>query len=290
MLRLQPGEIIGRYTIIRQLGEGNMGTVYEAVDQQSGQDVAIKMLRIDYVENESLATRFEREVMVVRLLDHPNIVPFLDYGQHEGKTYFVMALIRGVSLTTWLRSKFFNPLEVLALLEPLCGALDHAHASGVLHRDVKPSNILLDMTAEPPGLFLSDFGLSKVIGMISLTETQTQVGTPNYMSPEQVEDLPLTPATDVYSLAVVVYEMLLRQLPYEAHSDFEMTLAHVEQAPAPPSEVSPGFPPALESVLLRGLIKDPLDRYASAGEFYAGFYEALADLDDDERTRVYRYF
>jgi serine/threonine-protein kinase len=281
---------MGRYTIIQQLGEGSMGTVYEAVDRQSDQAVAIKMLRVDYNESESLTTRFEREVMIVRLLDHPNIVPFLDYGQHEGKTYFVMALIRGISLTMWLRSKLFSPLEVLAILEPLCSALDHAHARSVLHRDVKPSNILLDMTAEPSGIFLSDFGLSKVIGMISLTETQTQVGTPNYMSPEQVEDLPLTPATDVYSLAIVAYELLLRQLPFDAHSEFEMTLAHVEQAPAPPSEVVPGFPPALESVLLRGLIKDPADPYASAGEFYQSFAEAVAVLDEDEQTRVYKYF
>jgi serine/threonine protein kinase len=225
----------------------------------------------------------------VRLLDHPNIVRFLDYGKYEGKTYFVMSLIRGISLATWLRSKFFSPLEVLNILQPLCSALDHAHARNVLHRDVKPSNILMDMTGDDPQIFLSDFGLSKVIGMISLTETQTQVGTPNYMSPEQVEDLPLTPATDVYSLAIVTYEMLLRELPFDARSDFEMTLAHVEKAPSPPSNIVPGFPSSLESVLLRGLMKDPEDRYAEAGIFCREFAEAVAMLNKDEQMTVYRY-
>src|SRR5262245_56352352 len=138
-MRLESGAQIGHYEIVGLLGQGGMGAVYEAVDQHTGQSVAIKMLQLDYTDSESLLARFEREIMVVRFLDHPNIVPFLDYGEHEGKTYFVMALVRGISLATWLHSKFFSPLEVLYVLYPLCSALDHAHERNVLHRDVKPS-------------------------------------------------------------------------------------------------------------------------------------------------------
>ncbi len=289
MMRAEPGTTIGHYAIVKSLGQGSMGAVYEATDLDSGQHVAIKLLRTEYASSESLLARFEREIMILRLLDHPNIVSLLDFGIHENKTYFVMSLVRGITLTTWMRSHFFCPLEVLSVLEPLCSALDHAHARNVLHRDVKPGNVLIDVTQDNPGIFLSDFGLSKVIGMISLTQTQTQIGTPNYMSPEQVEDLPLTPATDVYALAVITYEMLLHKLPFDAQSDLEMTLAHVEKAPQPPSEIAPNFPSALESVLLRGLVKDSSDRYSSAGLFYQELAEAVAMLSADEQETVFRY-
>jgi serine/threonine protein kinase len=285
----EPGTVIGPYTILKLLGQGNMGAVYEAAEETTGQSVALKMLHPEYGAYESFNTRFEREILVMRMMQHPHIVPCLDFGAHESQTYFIMALIRGISLATWLQFKSFSPLEVLHILEPLCEALDYAHAQNVLHRDVKPSNILVDMTDETPFIYLSDFGLSKVLGMTSLTETQTQVGTPNYMSPEQVTDQPLTPATDVYALAIVAYEMLLHQLPFEVESDFEMTLAHIEGVPRRPSDIVADFPLGIESVLLRGLVKNPADRYSSARQFYQAFAEAVAMLKDDERSTIYQY-
>ncbi len=145
------------------------------------------------------------------------------------------------------------------------------------------------MTNDEPIIYLSDFGLSKVLGMTSLTETQTQVGTPSYMSPEQITDIPLTPASDVYALTIVVYETLLHQLSFDVDSSFAMTVAHIEGIPRRPSDIAVNFPAALESVLLRGLAKDPLDRYASARLFYEAFVQAVSSLTEDERHMVYQY-
>ncbi|MFN8528151.1 MAG: serine/threonine-protein kinase [Anaerolineae bacterium] len=283
------GAVLDNYTVIRVIGAGSMGAVYEAIEERTGNHVAIKMLHPDRSDDTGMAARFDREILVMRSLDHPHIVRCLGYGEHQGKTYFVMALVAGVSLAVWIRSHFFTPLEVLAILEPLCSALDYAHSFNVLHRDVKPSNILVDLSGENPQVYLSDFGLSKVIDMASLTETQMQVGTPNYMSPEQAQDFPLTPATDVYALAIIAYEMLLRQLPFVAHDDFEMAMAQVQQPPRAPSELVTHFPLALELVLLKGLAKDPDYRYASAGQFYTAFAEAVTELDEEARSTIYRY-
>lgn len=267
-----------------------MGSVYEAVDPKTSQHVAIKMLRADYTSEPSLAARFEREIAVMSALNHPHIVPFLGYGEHDNKTYFVMTLIQGPSLGTWLDSHFFSPLDAQFVLYAVCSALDYAHALSVIHRDVKPSNILLDMSNYEPVVYLSDFGLSKVATMISLTETRMQIGTPDYMSPEQAEDLPLSPATDVYALSVITYELLLRELPFNAMNELEMVTAHVNWPPRPPSQLVESFPPGLEAVLLTGLEKDPAERYQSAGEFYEAFSSALAELSEEEQQAIYRYF
>lgn len=286
---LAVGAVLGAYTVIRVIGAGSMGAVYEAIDGRTGQHVAIKMLHPDRSDDSGMAARFDREILIMRSLEHPHIVRCLGYGEHQGKMYFVMSLVAGVSLSVWIRSHFFTPVEVLAILEPLCNALDYAHSFNVLHRDVKPSNILVDLSGETPLVYLSDFGLSKVADMVSLTETQMQVGTPNYMSPEQAQDFPLNPATDVYSLAIIAYEMLLRQLPFVAHDDFEMAMAQVQQPPRAPSDLVANFPLAIELVLLKGLAKDPEYRYASAGEFYNAYAKAVAGLDETERTTIYRY-
>jgi len=286
---IQTGTIIGSYEVIAVLGQGSMGSVYEAVHHGTGQRVAIKVLHTDYGLDAVSAARFAREILIMQTLNHPFIVPFLGHGVHDGQTYLVMTLIRGTSLAALFRTQFFSPQDVLDVLAPVCSALDYAHAQHILHRDVKPGNILLDTDSTPATVYLSDFGVSKVIGMISLTETQTQVGTPNFMSPEQAKDTPLTPATDVYSLTIIAYVLLLRQFPFDTKSPLEMALAHVMHPPRRPSALRAGFPPAIEAVLLRGLEKDPVRRYASAGSFCLAFADAIARLSDDERTTPYGY-
>lgn len=281
---LQAGASIGEYQVVGLLGQGTMGAVYEAVHEASGEAVAIKMLHNDYNLDPMTAARFEREIMIMQALNHAHIVPFLGYGTHDGQTYLVMALIRGTSLATYFKTQAFSPLDVLTLLWPLCSALDYAHEQQIFHRDVKPGNILLDTNTTPPTVYLTDFGVSKVIGMTSLTETHTQIGTPNFMSPEQAKDAPLTGSTDVYSLTVIAYVLLVRQFPFETKSVLETALAVVTQPPRRPSHLRPGFPEALETVLLRGLEKDPAKRYPSAGAMYEAFYYAVESLSEQEKV------
>jgi serine/threonine-protein kinase len=275
---------IGDYEVVGVLGQGTMGAVYEAVHQATGQAVAIKMLHADYYFDPMTEARFEREILIMEALHHPHIVSFLGHGTHDGQTYLVMTLIRGTSLATYFKTKAFSPQDVLELLWPLCSALDYAHARHIFHRDVKPGNILLGTDSTPPTAYLADFGVSKVVGMSSLTETQTQIGTPNFMSPEQAKDMPLTGATDVYSLTVIAYVLLLRQFPFETKSVLETALAVVTQPPRRPSVLRPGFPETLEIVLMRGLEKDPAKRYPSAGALYEAFYDAVEALSEQEKV------
>jgi serine/threonine kinase PknH len=285
------GTELGGYVIGKQLAEGGMGVIYQGFKPGSNDKVAIKIMLANLIRDDSAAhLRFEREIEMMRSLDHPNIVPLYDHGTEGGLRYFVMKLIMGVSLHDVLKRQRFSPVDVLGLLQPIAQALDYAHARNLIHRDIKPANILVESTrgAGPfsSHVYLSDFGLSKIIGDLSLTPFGFNVGTAHYMAPEQILDTGLTPRSDIYSLGIVIYEALCGKLPFRSPSITDLLGQHLEEPP-PPLSAMEGFPAALSDVVIRSLAKSPEDRYATAGEFAAAYAEVLSSLDETTATQAF---
>jgi serine/threonine-protein kinase len=282
---------LGPYTLVRAIGDGGMGYVYQASRAGSGESYAVKVLLPELIADDEFRTRFQREAALLQKLDHPSIIPVYDAGQDGDYLYFVMRFVRGVSLYDLLLKRHFSPVATWQILNPMAAALDYAHDLGIIHRDVKPGNILIEVVQGDSGprnlVFLADFGLSLVRGWKSVTGAGISVGTPHYMSPEQVMDYPLTPASDVYGLALVVYEMLLGRRPFYAPTDPEVAHKHLGEKLPAPSRLSFGFPEALERVLLRGLNKDPMRRYAAAGELALEYAEAVRSLSPAQRQADY---
>ncbi len=286
------GKHIGGYLIGREVAEGGMGSVYQATRPGSDEIVAIKILLPAYTNDSEYRQRFAREAQLMQSLQHPHIVPIYAYGEQDDILYIAMRLVRGPSLFDLLNRRRFSPLTAWQILYPISQALDFAHERGVIHRDIKPGNILVEGTTAPDGtkgnhVYLMDFGLSKVSGARSLTKVGVSVGTPHYMAPEQVMDQKPVPQSDVYSLAVVVYEMLLGRLPFTARKPQEIAFKHVHDKPPSPSQVHPYFPPLLDAVLIRALAKNPRDRYASAEEFSMAYAHAVQAISPEERKAEY---
>ena len=270
------GQNIGRYHIVEQLGEGGMATVYKAFDNRLERDVAIKVIRRDMVADAHKAQmlrRFEREAKALAKFMHANIVPIIDYGEYEGSPYLVMAYLPGGTL----KEKTGKPMpykDAARLLLPVARALEYAHDEGVIHRDVKPANILITKTGIP---MLSDFGIAKILETdraTQLTGTGVGIGTPEYMSPEQWKGN-VVPQTDIYALGVVFYELVTGRRPYDADTPaaiFEKVL--IDPLPRP-KDIVPGLPDAVERVLFKALAKKPEDRYEDMGAF-AGALERTA--------------
>lgn len=270
-MSLVPGANFGAYRIIEQAGRGGMATVYKAHQPALARFVAIKVLPSFFAEEPGFRERFQQEAMAVANLRHPNILSVFDYGEEEGVPYLVTEFVDGGTLAQQLGAPL--PVDyVTRILGPIGSALDYAHARGVVHRDVKPSNILLARDGTP---VLSDFGLAKMMGSLPrLTTTGTTVGTPEYMSPEQAEGATVGPSSDLYSLATVAYEMLTGQVPFSADTPLAVLLAHVHRPLPLPRDVNPALSPAVEEVLLKGLAKGPAARYATASELVAAMTEA----------------
>ncbi len=268
---------IGRYEIERKLGEGGMAVVYLARDPLTKRQVAVKMLLLPSQQFEigkQLRARFEREAEIVAALEHPHIVPIHDFGEHDpdpsggagGQPFIVMRYMTGGSLADRLKQHGRLSLaETAGIIHKLASALDDAHRRGVVHRDLKPANILFDGRGEP---YISDFGIAKLGEAAGhLTGTGAAIGTPAYMSPEQVQgEKELDGRSDVYSLGVVIFEMLTGQTPYNADTPGKLMLKHVLE-PAPRiSTADPTLPAGCDAILLRALAKSHDDRYATAGD------------------------
>lgn len=265
---------IGPYQVTRQIGKGGMATVYQAHQAKLDRHVAVKVMHEFFVQDQDFLTRFEREARIVASLDHPNIVPIYDYDEFDHKPYLVMKHIDGMTLKDLLRKTTLRTESILQLLTPIADALTYAHAQGVLHRDVKPSNILIDQEGHP---YLTDFGLARMVAQGESTmSADTMLGTPHYISPEQAKGLTnLTSRTDVYSFGIVLYELVTGRVPFMADSSFAIVHEHIYSPPPSPSEINPKITPEVEDVLLKALEKNPDDRYATPNALIGDYQRAL---------------
>ena len=271
------GEQVGAYQIMAQLGSGGMATVFKAYHAALDRYVAIKVLHPAFKQDPNFLSRFQREARIVARLEHPHIVPVYDFSEAGGQPYLVMRFIEGETLKARLSRGDLTLDEVRRVIKPVAEALTYAHGQGVLHRDIKPSNILLTPDG---GVFLADFGLARIAQAGESTLSQDSLlGTPQYISPEQAQgQADLDARTDGYSLGVVVYELLVGRVPYQADTPYAVIHDHI-YAPLPlPRSIQPDFPEPLERVLLKALAKDRADRYASVSEFYAAFDQAANQI------------
>lgn len=289
--QLTPGTEIGGFVIEKQLAEGGMGSVYQASQLGFTEPVALKILLPEFSDDKEYRQRFQQEALLMQSLRHPHIVPIFAFGDENGLMYFAMHLVRGPSLSELLLRRRFSPLTGWQILNPVAQALDFAHQHRIIHRDIKPGNVLIEAVDKQGNrgnhVFLGDFGLSKVVGATSMTKTGVSLGTPHYMAPEHVLGQPLTAQSDLYSLAVLMYEVLLGRLPYYGNKPQEIAFHHVDSNPPLPHELHPDFPVPLETVLMRAMAKAARDRYPSAGEFSLAYARAVQEIAPDARKMEY---
>ena len=267
------GENIGPYRIVEQLGQGGMATVYKAYHASLDRYVALKALHPAFNQDKSFASRFQREARVVAKLEHPNIVPIYDYAEHEGRPYLVMKYIEGDTLKARLNQGPLNSEEINQIVDSIGSALSYAHRQGVLHRDIKPSNVLV----APDGqIYLADFGLARIAQSGESTLSSDMImGTPQYISPEQAlgkKDLDVR--TDLYSFGVMLYEMVVGQVPFNADTPFSVIHDHIYTPLPLPHTVNPKVPESVERVLLKSLAKERDDRYADVSLLVQAFKDA----------------
>jgi tRNA A-37 threonylcarbamoyl transferase component Bud32/uncharacterized protein with WD repeat len=272
--KIMIGTTLGAYRIQEQIGMGGMATVYKAYDPGTDRHVAIKILPKRYSENPEFRERFRHEAKSTAKLEHPYILPVYVYGEQDETAYLVMRYLAGGTLAELVRERPLGLDEVARLVSQIGSALEHAHQNGIVHRDVKPSNVLLDGQGNA---FLGDFGIAKMLeGMGDLTRTGTVLGTPYYLSPERCRGrTDLTAASDIYSLGVMVYEMVTGQVPFNADTPLAIVHKHLQESPPPPRHLRPNLPEEVERVLLTALAKRPEDRYESAGALAGALARAV---------------
>jgi serine/threonine-protein kinase len=270
-----PPSTIGRYEIRAELGRGGMATVFRAFDPRFEREVAVKLLPTDLHLDEGLRARFEREAKTIAMIEHPAIVPVYDYGEEHGQLYLVMRLMSGGSLADRLRRRgALQDNETLRILEQVAGGLDAAHAKGIVHRDLKPGNVLFD---EYGNAMISDFGIVKLTqASVVLTQASSLVGTPAYMSPEQIRgEADIDRRSDLYSLGVIVFEMLSGQLPYAADTPYGVMMKHVAEPVPRLLDTQPHLAPECQAVIERAMAKTREARFGTAGELASTLTRAV---------------
>ena len=288
----RPDAVIGgRYRVLRKLGGGGMADVYLCDDLTLGRRVAIKVLLQRYVGDPSFVERFRREAQAAAALNHPGLVSIYDWGQVDGTYYIVMEYVEGETLKDAIRRRGRIPAdEAVGIALQLLAAVDYAHRHGIIHRDIKPHNVMLSREG---GVKVMDFGIARV-GDSGMTEAGSVLGTAQYIAPEQAQGRPVDERSDLYSVGVVLYEMLTGTVPFRGESAVAVAMKHVSEPVVPPRALVPDLPEALEQVVLKALAKRPDDRYQSAAALAAdlraareGGPLAAASFDaDTERTRV----
>jgi eukaryotic-like serine/threonine-protein kinase len=268
---LQRGEVFAeRYEILSTLGKGGMGVVYRARDRQLDEVVALKLLRPEtLVADPTQLERFKQEIKLARRITHRNVLRTHDFGEAGTVPYISMEYIDGVTLKELIRGRGALPVGVgLGVAKQMCHGLGAAHETGVVHRDIKPQNMLI--LPETGELKIMDFGISTVSsvepGTSGLTTAGTVMGTPDYIPPEQAQGKPADFRSDIYSLAVVLFETFTGKVPFKAQNPMGVVVAHIQQAPPAPRSVNPKLSPELEAVILRGLAKDPAKRWQTTDE------------------------
>jgi serine/threonine-protein kinase len=280
-LKLKPGSAFGPYRVVGLLGRGGMGAVYRAHDSALDRDVALKVLPAEFLHDAGFAERFRQEARVAARLEHPHIIPVHAFGIEAGRPWMAMRLVSGGSLAERLRrSPRLPPAQTAALLRDVAEALDHAHRHGVVHRDVKPANVLLD---EGGRAYLADFGIARLLeGATAATATGLVRGTPSYMAPEQAMGGVVDHRADVYALGAMAFECLTGRVPYTGPTPAAVLLKHVQE----PVPASSELPPSVSEVIRRSLAKAPEERWPSAGSFAAALEEAASGAGPGEAATV----
>lgn len=281
---IEPGMTLdGRYQLFKTLGEGGMANVYLAHDLILDRDVAVKVLRLDLQSDPDAARRFRREAMATLELSHPNIVSIYDVGEFEGQQYLVMEYVDGKNLKQYIVEHFPIPYtKVVAMMTQVLGAIETAHEHNIIHRDLKPQNIMVDRDGN---VKIADFGIAVALSETAVTQTNSLLGSVHYMSPEQARGSLPTKQSDIYSLGVILYEMLTGSVPFEGDSAVTIALKHFQEDIPFVRDFDPRIPQALENVVLKATAKDPQQRYPSA----AAMASDLATSLDASRANEPRF-
>ena len=269
------GKTLGQYTILEEAGRGGMATVYLSKQTSMNRNVAVKVLPQHFLHDPNFLERFQREVEVISQLEHPHILPIYDYGEAEGTPYIAMRFLGGGSMAQMIRRGVPDLEQLIRPMRQISQALDYAHGQGIIHRDLKPGNIMLD---ENGNAYLSDFGIARVMGS-DLTGSAI-IGTPAYMSPEQAHGMSIDGRSDIYSLGVVLFELITGREPYQAETPMALLLKHINEPMPPARDFRDGVPDSVEHVLTKSTEKDPDNRYSSAGELAEAFEHALRSKDE----------
>jgi hypothetical protein len=277
MQQLDADVLLGdRYRLVRMIGSGGMGTVWEAEDETLGRPVAVKVLSESLAVGERAVRRFEREAQAAARLSGPYIAAVYDFGRSEGRPYIVMELVRGETLEDRLaREGPLPPQEASRIATQVAEALEEAHRAGIVHRDVKPGNVMLTPAGD---VKVMDFGIAAAAWAERVTTSGLVLGTPSYLAPEQAKSEKTTPASDVYALGAMLYEMVAGRPPFVAESPVALALAHIREDPRPLDQVAAGVPPSLASASMAALAKDPAERPPSAAAFASMLREPTVTL------------
>jgi serine/threonine-protein kinase len=270
--------VIGKYRVLGKLGKGGMGDIYKAMQEPLNRVVALKVLPPQLSRDDEYAKRFEIEAKAVSLLEHQNIVNIYEYGEDEGYRFIAMQFIDGMDLSVYLaETKVIAVSDVIDFSKQICRGLRYAHSHNVIHRDIKPQNLLLDKNNV---VHITDFGIAQIFSGADITVTGVTVGTPEYMSPEQAMGKKIDAPSDIYSLGIVMYEMLTRKPPFVANNAMAIAYKQVHEPPMPPSVKRKDTPKQLELIILKALKKEKRDRYESVEELLSH----LDKVDPDERV------
>ena len=272
------GRTVAQYQIVEQIGQGGMANVYKAYQPSINRYVAIKVLPAQFTRDPNFVKRFEQEAKAIAALEHPHILPVYDFGRQDDLYYMVMRYVKGGTLSDKMQKSLAYD-AVVKIIGDVARALDYAHKQGIVHRDIKPSNILMDENGE---VQLADFGIAKIVqgpDATRLTGTGSILGTPTYMAPEQAEGGGVDGRTDIYSLGIVLYELLAGRPPYQADTALSLLLMHLNEPLPPPRSINPGIPEPLERVVVKALAKEPAGRYQTAAELEEALKKTLREID-----------